>query len=145
MKFVTRAAAAATVMMGAALALAGPSSADLLGPYVMNDDQSQRVLNGVLTPAPNSSATWSMGPCRDGCLVIHSDAGWSSYAYLNNGRWEFSRDTVWNCPDGRRLPLTLSYSFDEASMTGTTRGFAPAGCEGFPITADGVTFTLTDI
>lgn len=138
--------AVGVAVVGVAVGLAGPASAeDPVGTYTLFSDQSQRTVNGVLTPYDNSTATWVLGPCRDGCLNIQSNAGWSAYAYLTNGRWEFLRDTVWNCPDGRQLPLTISYSIDPASLVGTSTGFVPAGCEGFPLTIDGVTVSLTKV
>jgi hypothetical protein len=72
-----------------------------------------------------------------------SAAGWNADARLNNGRWEFTRDAVWGCPDGTYLPQTISYSIDAATLTGTSTGTIPVGCEGFPIFADGVKVTLS--
>lgn len=141
-----RVLAVAVAVAGLTVASAGVASAeDPLGEYTLFSDQSQRVVNGVLTPFENSTSTWYLGPCREGCLNIQSTAGWSAYAYLNNGRWEFIRDTVWNCPDGRQLPLAISYSFDSVTLTGTSTGYAPTGCEGFPLEVDGVTVSLTKV
>lgn len=145
MKLVTTAAAAA-LCVGASVALSGPAWADdPLGAYTLLSDQSQRTVNGVLTPYQNSTATWVLGPCNAGCLNIQSSAGWSAYAYLNNGRWEFTREASWVCPDGRTLPSSVGYSFDAATLTGTSWGNVPVSCEGIPLTVDGVTVSLSKV
>ena len=143
---------ATTVVVSGALGLAGlglgagTASADpLSGTYSLVSDQSQRKLNGVPTPYRNSSTVWNITPCGDGCAHITSATGWTATAALNNGRWEFTREAAWNCPDGRNLPNFIAYSIDAATLTGTSTGTIPVGCEGFPVFADGVTVTLTKI
>ena len=64
---------------------------------------------------------------------------------MNNGRWEFTREAAWSCPDGRNLPNSIAYSIDAITLTGTSTGTIPVGCEGFPVFADGVTVTLTKV
>lgn len=131
----------AGVGFGAGTATAEPLS----GTYSLFSDQSQRKLNGVPTPYRNSSSTWTITPCGDGCAVVVSATGWTANASLNNGRWEFTREAMWSCPDGRNLPNSIAYSIDAATLTGTSTGTIPVGCEGFPVFADGVTVTLTKI
>jgi len=126
---------------GTATATADP----LTGTYSLFSDQSQRKLNGVLTPYKNSSSIWTFTPCGDGCAVVVSATGWTGNASLNNGRWEFTREAAWSCPDGRNLPNSIAYSIDAITLTGTSTGTIPVGCEGFPVFADGVTVTLTKV
>lgn len=139
-------------MVSGALALAGlglgagTATADALsGTYALFSDHSHRTLNGIPTPYPSSSSVWTFTPCGEGCARVDSAAGWSAQAHLTNGRWEFSRDGVWSCPDGRNLRNTIGYSIDAATMRGTSTGTIPVGCEGFPVFADGVTVTLTRV
>ena len=143
---------ATTVVVSGALGLAGlglgagTASADpLSGTYSLFSDQSQRKLNGVPTPYRNSSTVWNFTPCGDGCAQIASATGWTATASLNTGRWEFTREAAWTCPDGRNLPTFIAYSIDAVTLTGTSTGTIPVGCEGFPVFADGVTVTLTKI
>jgi len=117
----------------------------LTGTYSLFSDQSQRKLNGVLTPYKNSSSIWTITTCGDGCAVVVSATGWTGNALLNNGRWEFTREAAWSCPDGRNLPNSIAYSIDAITLTGTSTGTIPVGCEGFPVFADGVTVTLTKV
>jgi hypothetical protein len=144
--------AATTALMSGALALAalglsgGTAAADsLAGTYTLFSDHSQRTLNGVPTPYHNSSSVWSFSPCGDGCTRVDSAAGWSAQAQLTNGRWEFARDGMWSCPDGRNLPNRIAYSIDAATLQGTSTGTIPVGCEGFPVFADGITVSLTKV
>jgi hypothetical protein len=141
---------ATTVVMSGAIALTGlglgsaaADPAPLQGTYTLFSDQSQRGLNGIPIPYQNSSAQWTITPCGDGCAHINSATGWSARAVLANGRWEFTREAAWGCPDGRGLANFISYSIDAVTLTGTSTGSIPVGCEGFPIHADGVTVTLT--
>jgi hypothetical protein len=143
---------ATTVVVSGVLGLAGlglgtgTAAADpLSGTYSLFSDQSQRKLNGVPTPYKNSSTLWNITPCGDGCARIVSATGWAATASLNNGRWEFTRDAAWACPDGRNLPNSIGYSIDAVTLTGTSTGTIPVACEGFPVFADGVTVTLTKI
>ncbi|HET6737256.1 hypothetical protein [Mycobacterium sp.] len=143
---------ATTVVVSGALGLAGlglgagTASADpLSGAYSLFSDQSQRKLNGVPTPYRDSSTVWNFVPCGEGCAQITSATGWTASASLNNGRWEFTRQAAWTCPDGRNLPNFIAYSIDAVTLTGSSTGTIPVGCEGFPVFADGVTVTLTKI
>ncbi|MCT7661380.1 hypothetical protein [Mycobacterium deserti] len=143
---------AATAVMSGALALAGlglgagTATADTLsGTYTLFSDHSQRKLNGIPTPYHNSSSVWTITPCGDGCARVVSAAGWSANAHLNNGRWEFTREGMWSCPDGRNLPNAIGYSIDAATLRGTSTGTIPVGCEGFPVFADGITVSLTRV
>jgi hypothetical protein len=146
MNLVTRAAAAAAAFLGVAVGLAAPAQADeLSGTYTLFSDQSQRKTNGMPNPYRNSSATWNITPCGPGCARVDSLTGWTADARLNNGRWEFTRDAQWSCPDGRQLANAISYSFDAMSLTGTSTGNVPVGCEGFPIFIDGIAVTLTRV
>ena len=144
MRTVVRAAATAVAMAGAAIALANPAHADdLSGTYTLISDQSQRMVNGAPNPYPNSSATWIITPCGPGCARVAATTGWTADARLVNGRWEFTREATWSCPDGRQLPNTIGYSFDPATLTGTSTGLIPTGCEGFPVSVDGIRVSLT--
>jgi hypothetical protein len=146
MNMISRAVIMTAVAAGAAVGLASPASADELnGAYTLFSDQSQRTLNGQPTPFRNSSAVWNITPCGDGCARVASGTGWTADARLNNGRWEFTREAAWTCPDGRNLANAISYSIDAVTLTGTSTGSIPIGCEGFPIFADGITVTLTRI
>lgn len=143
---------ATTVLVSGGLGLAGlglgagTAAADpLSGTYSLFSDQSQRKLNGVPTPYRNSSAVWTLSPCGDGCAHVASATGWTATASLNNGRWEFTREAAWMCPDGRNLPNFITYSIDADTLSGTSTGTIPVGCEGFPVFADGVTVNLTRI
>lgn len=145
MKSSIRAAAAAVAFTAGAVGLAAPASADeLRGSYTLFSDQSQRRANGVLNPYANSTAVWNITPCGPGCSRIASATGWTADAVLRNGRWEFGRDATWSCPDGRQLPNRISYSFDAQTLTGTSTGDIPSGCEGFRVFVDGITVTLTE-
>ena len=144
MHFVTRTAATATAILGVAIGLAPPAQADdLSGTYTLFSDQSQRRTNGIPNPYRNSSATWNFTPCGPGCARVDSATGWTADAHLNNGQWEFIREATWSCPDGRQLANAISYSFDAATLTGTSSGNVPVGCEGFPIVIDGIAVSLT--
>ncbi|MEV3900980.1 hypothetical protein AB0K11_01525 [Mycobacterium sp. NPDC050551] len=136
--------ATALAMAGAAIGLAGPAHADdLSGTYTLLSDQSQRAVNGTLNPYPSSSATWIITSCGAGCARVAATTGWTADARLVHGRWGFSREAVWSCPDGRQLPNTIGYSFDAVTLTGTSTGRIPAGCEGFPVNVDGIRVSLT--
>lgn len=142
----TRTAAAATVFVGLATGVAAPAHADdLSGTYTLFSDQSQRKTNGIPNPYQNSSATWTFTPCGPGCARVDSATGWSAEAHLTNGRWELTREATWSCPDGRQLANAISYSFDAATLTGTSSGNVPVGCEGFPVVIDGISVTLTRV
>jgi hypothetical protein len=143
---------AATLVMSGALGLAGlglgagTATADpLSGTYSLFSDHSQRKLNGIPIPYRNSSATWDITPCGIDCAHIASATGWTADARLNNGRWEFTREAYWTCPDGRNLPNYIGYSIDAVTLTGTSTGTIPVGCEGFPVHADGIAVTLTKV
>ena len=148
MRIVTTAVAAGALGLtglGVTAGAAADPAAPLRGTYSLFSDHSQRTLNGIAIPYGNSSALWNISPCGADCAHIESATGWSADAHLVNGRWEFTREGQWTCPDGRNLPNYISYSIDATTLTGTSSGRIPAGCEGFPVNADGIAVTLTRV
>jgi hypothetical protein len=126
---------------GFSLVLPAPASADqdLTGTY------AYLVTEEVDRGAPveiNTVRTWTVTPCGPGCAHVNSSAdraSGGSGAYdgdlqLVDGVWQMTvaRPDLSVCNDGRRLPGTVSYSMDPATLTGTANGEVAEDCDGAP-------------
>jgi hypothetical protein len=81
--------------------------------------------------SPNGdSATWTFTPCGAGCLHIDSSNGWSGDAHLANGQWNFGGTVPngWRCPDGTTGPVTMTYSWADGSLSGTSQVTEVVNC-----------------
>ncbi len=85
---------------------------------------AQSQLNGAYSvQSPDGqSAVWTFSSCGAGCLHIDSTNGWSGEAHLANGRWSFggTNPTGWKCNNGTLRPVTMTYSWADGSLTGTS-------------------------
>lgn len=80
-----RALAAAAILAGAAIGVAGPASADPLdGPYThtITDKTGGPYKIGAQTP-------WILSPCGPNCLHVHQavDPEWDTDLHLEGNRW----------------------------------------------------------
>lgn len=90
----------------------------------------------------NARPTWTVTPCGPGCAHVSSSpdqgpgggGGYDGDLKLVDGVWQMSvtRPDLSVCNDGRRLPGTVTYSMDPATLTGTANGATPADCDGAP-------------
>jgi hypothetical protein len=125
---IIRGLAAAAILVGASLGLAGPAHAD-------------QVMQGIYnyTPQDGKSGTWTIYPscvpvvgdlrvalelpvaCR---LHVSGSVGLpGGDAVLTGGQWTFTspkRDGM-QCPDGSWAPTVEVIKFDDITMTGTRR------------------------
>ncbi len=114
---ITRATAAAVMLIGAAIASAGPAWADgrLEGEY--------RLVNGA------TSNTWSIttqcnaeGYC--GGTISSSTGLIAQISRQGDGPWTVERHDVFNarpCADGSTGPADVTYEFDPATLAGNLR------------------------
>ena len=126
---------------GLSLCVASPAIADqeLTGTYNYSVTES---LDRGATPDVNAVRTWTFTPCGPGCTHVNISAngllegsgGYEADLQLVDGLWQMTvdRPDLAVCTDGRRLPGTVSYSLDPASMTGTANGTIAADCDGAP-------------
>ncbi len=118
------AAAAAAMAAVANVALAGPAQADdLNGLYNVHADASA---NGTFDPGDEQ---WVLTPCGAGCLRIQQNERpvWDVQAHLNGTTWTTPPITIHPyCPDGSKFPQDMTFSFDAATLQGTTTYSWPA-------------------
>jgi hypothetical protein len=101
---------------------AGPDPV-LNGTYTATTDNSKRTVNGLPTPTPNETSTWTVtSQCSgDTCTgQVASDQGWTAPAAFAHGRWTvtFDKPGAVTCPSGASVPATVAYSFDVRTLTG---------------------------
>jgi hypothetical protein len=93
------------------------------GAYTATTDNSKRTVNGLTTPTPNDTSTWTVtSQCSgDTCSgQVTSDQGWNAPAEFAHGRWtvKFDKPDAVTCPSGANVPATVAYSFDSRTLTG---------------------------
>lgn len=124
-----KSAGAAMLPPLAALALAVPAAADspmLNGSYqvVGGDDE-------LVATVASTCGT-------EGCTAsVVSNVGWTSTATLTGGRWNFTvtkPDGV-VCGDGSYAPVSMMYSVDPATLTGTLTADSNGDCPGGQVTS----------
>jgi hypothetical protein len=96
----------------------------LNGTYAATTDNSKRTVNGLTTPTPNDTSTWTItSTCTDDTCTgqVTSDHGWNAPAELAHGRWtvKFDKPDAVQCPNGPSVPATVAYSFVARTLTGT--------------------------
>jgi hypothetical protein len=110
-----RTLAAAALIGGTAVGLAGPAHAETLvsGTYV--------VALGGPSYYNKGPAMWFVELCGAGCAHLRDGKGTEWDAKLANGRWTASRhsDTAVNCANGYFAPGTSVFSVDAQTLTGT--------------------------
>jgi hypothetical protein len=97
----------------------------LNGTYTATTDNGKRTVNGLATPTPNDTGTWTItSECTaDTCSgQVTSDQGWNAPAEFAHGRWtvKFDKPDAVKCPSGATVPATVAYSFDSATLSGVT-------------------------
>ena len=115
---VTPGLAAAVVLAGTAVGLAGPANADgFSGTFIPN--------------GPGLNSTWVVTPCGPDCARVSDSNGWSADAHPFGAVWSFVADL----PDGTKcnndgvLPGTVTFHVDAAQNNGTMLTTSPAtGC-----------------
>ena len=85
---------------------------------------------------------WTVTPCGPECAHVSSSAdrtpggsgGYDGDMQLVDGMWQMTvtRPDLSACIDGRRLPGTVNYSMDPATLTGTAIGTVETDCDGAP-------------
>lgn len=112
----------------AALTLSAPAAAD------------SPLLNGsyqILGGDDELVATVASACATEGCTAsVVSNVGWTSTATLTGGRWNFTvtkPDGV-VCADGSYAPVSMAYSVDPASLTGTLTADSNGDCPGGQVT-----------
>lgn len=118
-------------------ALAAPANANpalLNGTYAIDGGEEGLV------------ATVSSNCANEGCTAsIASNVGWTSTATMTGGRWNFTvtkPDGV-VCQDGSYAPVTMHYSVDPVSLSGTLLADSNGDCPGGQVTR--VPFWLTKV
>lgn len=150
-KAVLPAAALAVGLGGFTLVLATVASAD----QGLNGTYTYFVTQEIDRGAPmeiDTIRTWTVTPCGPGCAHVSSSAdrapgGTGAYdgdLQLVDGVWQMTvaRPDLSLCNDGKRLPGTVSYSVDPATLSGTANATVAADCDGAPGGFQD-TFTLT--
>src|SRR5262245_38960207 len=72
-----------------------PPAAPLNGKYTATTDNGKRTVNGLATPTPNETSTWTITTecTADACTgQITSDQGWNAPAEFAHGRWTVKLD-----------------------------------------------------
>lgn len=121
---VGRASAAAAAGVVFAIAPAGIASADpeLNGTYTLTVDETRATTNNFAMQNPTVETTqWVIAPCGPGCarVTVPDNPNGGGDLKLVNGRWEISRDiSLMNCNPGGP-DVTVTTSFDAATLQGT--------------------------
>lgn len=102
------------------------------GTYTATTDNGKRTVNGLPTPLPNETSTWTVtSQCSgDTCTgQVKSDQGWTAPATFAHGRWTvtFDRPGAVTCPSGASVAATVAYSFDVRTLTGIATTVNAAG------------------
>jgi len=82
-------------------------------------------------------ATFTPSCATDGCTAsIVSNVGWTSVATMSGGRWNFNvtKPDGIVCEDGSYAPVTIKYSIDPVTLTGTLLADSNGDCPGGQIT-----------
>jgi len=91
-------------------------------------------------------ATVASNCATEGCTAsIASNVGWTSTATMTGGRWNFtvSKPDGVVCQDGSYAPVTMHYSVDPVSLSGTLLADSNGDCPGGQVTR--VPFWLTKV
>ena len=82
-------------------------------------------------------ATFTPSCATDGCTAsIVSNVGWTSVATMSGGRWNFNvtKPDGIVCENGAYAPVTIKYSIDPVTLTGTLLADSNGDCPGGQIT-----------
>ncbi len=134
---ITRVLAVATVLAGSVLGFAGPAHADQLMQGIYRYDQGDVHAQWTIYP----SCVPTVGDLRDNLelpVACRLHVAPSSHdvsggdARLTGGLWTFSTNIKdgMTCPGGGTAPIQESYSFDDATMTGTRSVSNNDTCDG---------------
>lgn len=83
-------------------------------------------------------ATFTPNCATDGCTAsIVSNVGWTSVATMAGGRWNFNvtKPDGIVCDDGTYAPVTIKYSVDPVTLTGTLLADSNGDCPGGQVTS----------
>jgi hypothetical protein len=113
---VTASIAAAVIVAGSAIGLAGPAQAadDFSGTFIPN--------------GPGLSSTWVVTPCGPDCAHVADSSGWSAEAHPFGDVWRFVADL----PDGTKCNNdgvasgTVAFKVDASRQQGTMLTTNPA-------------------
>ena len=133
----TRAATAA-VLAGVALGLAGPATAEDVGPTA----DPGAVGTFTFESEAGESATWTVTPCPDDadrCVQVSETgnakrAPWNANAYWTVGSWILfvEQPDAILCDDGSSAPGRNNYSWDATSLNGYASIFSSGACDAEP-------------
>lgn len=122
---IIRAAAVAVVVVGSAIGLASPASADdrLEGDYAFTNGPITNTWNITTQCSPEGLCGGTVSGSTGMLVQIKKVAG---------GPWTVERHDVangWTCPDGSSASGDLTYAFDPATLTGyLTATSKPGAC-----------------
>jgi hypothetical protein len=114
---ITRAIAAAAMLVGLAVGAASTAWAD---PPTMN---GHYIKTSTGPDAPTTTDDWYATPCGNGCASISNLWGDLGQAHLVNGQWTLDATRQALCSDGSQVPSALSahYTWDPNTLAGTAQ------------------------